>query len=550
MSASDPRRDLPEADDQFSDSGSSTSDELDITKDEGWEDVEPDDDSQPIVGLFSTDVYPDVQSMLKETKEKYNFDFRRIQKELDLDLLESIKLVNYIRSEVRAGNTKPDISSKAIFEDDIYMRPVLEDDALLYSLEDLGETEAEGDAPVSNATANAKKRVLELQEQLERLQGQFSEYRLAVQKSLDDQLSKEDDSSAAKGPTRKATDRLQEADADYFTSYSYNAIHESMLKDAIRTDSYRDFIYENKRLFKDKVVLDVGCGTGILSMFCAKAGAKMVIAVDNSNIIERAREIVYDNGFGDVIKCVRGKIEEVTLPVPQVDIIVSEWMGYGLLFEAMFDSVIYARDRYLAPGGLMVPSHATLRIAPLADPDFVASHISFWNDVYGFKMSSMLLGIHDEAQVRVIPPSSIVADSNLFLQLPLHTITKEELSFVKDFELTLKEDIDALDGFAIWFDIFFMPSCTSTIPANAVPVDMQKQGFVAFTTGPDGPETHWQQVVLLINHGQKEPAHLKKGQVIKGQIEYRKKEEKSRSLDIEVKWETEGESGKQGWSLQ
>lgn len=140
----------------------------------------------------------------------------------DLDLLESIKLVNYIRSEVRAGNTKPDISSKAIFEDDIYMRPVLEDDALLYSLEDLGETEAEGDAPVSNATANAKKRVLELQEQLERLQGQFSEYRLAVQKSLDDQLSKEDDSSAAKGPTRKATDRLQEADADYFTSYSYN----------------------------------------------------------------------------------------------------------------------------------------------------------------------------------------------------------------------------------------------------------------------------------------------------------------------------------------
>lgn len=78
-------------------------------------------------------------------------------------------------------------------------------------------------------------------------------------------------------------------------------IHESMLKDAIRTDSYRDFVYENKHLFKDKVVLDVGCGTGILSMFCAKAGAKKVIAVDNSNIIDRAREIVYDNGLGDVI---------------------------------------------------------------------------------------------------------------------------------------------------------------------------------------------------------------------------------------------------------
>ena len=54
-----------------------------------------------------------------------------------------------------------------------------------------------------------------------------------------------------------------------------------MLKDAVRTDSYRDFIYDNKGIFKDKVVLDVGCGTGILSMFCAKAGAKKVIAVDN-----------------------------------------------------------------------------------------------------------------------------------------------------------------------------------------------------------------------------------------------------------------------------
>lgn len=74
-----------------------------------------------------------------------------------------------------------------------------------------------------------------------------------------------------------------------------------MLKDAIRTDAYRDFVYDNKRIFKDKVVLDVGCGTGILSMFCAKAGAKKVISVDNSNIIDRAREIVYDNGLGDVV---------------------------------------------------------------------------------------------------------------------------------------------------------------------------------------------------------------------------------------------------------
>ena len=74
-----------------------------------------------------------------------------------------------------------------------------------------------------------------------------------------------------------------------------------MLKDTIRTDAYRDFIYENKHIFEGKVVLDVGCGTGILSMFCARAGAKKVIAVDNSDIIHKASENIFKNGFGETI---------------------------------------------------------------------------------------------------------------------------------------------------------------------------------------------------------------------------------------------------------
>lgn len=74
-----------------------------------------------------------------------------------------------------------------------------------------------------------------------------------------------------------------------------------MLKDTVRTEAYRDFIYENKNIFRDKIVLDVGCGTGILSMFCAKAGAKKVIAVDNSEIITNARAHVFANGLDDII---------------------------------------------------------------------------------------------------------------------------------------------------------------------------------------------------------------------------------------------------------
>lgn len=74
-----------------------------------------------------------------------------------------------------------------------------------------------------------------------------------------------------------------------------------MLKDTVRTDAYRRFIDENKDLFKGKVVLDVGCGTGILSMFCAQAGAAKVIAVDKSNVIQKARENVHENQLDNIV---------------------------------------------------------------------------------------------------------------------------------------------------------------------------------------------------------------------------------------------------------
>ncbi len=101
--------------------------------------------------------------------------------------------------------------------------------------------------------------------------------------------------------------------------------------------------------------MDIGCGTGILSMFAARAGAKKVIGVDNADIVHFAREIIKKNGFEDTITIVKGKIEEVELPVQEVDIIISEWMGYFLLYEAMLDTVLWARDKYLKKGGLILP---------------------------------------------------------------------------------------------------------------------------------------------------------------------------------------------------
>lgn len=61
---------------------STASEDSDVSNEEGWEDVEPEDDSQPVVGLFSDKVYPDVNALLQESKDKYGFDLRRTKKEL------------------------------------------------------------------------------------------------------------------------------------------------------------------------------------------------------------------------------------------------------------------------------------------------------------------------------------------------------------------------------------------------------------------------------------------------------------------------------------
>lgn len=73
----------------------------------------------------------------------------------------------------------------------------------------------------------------------------------------------------------------------YFKSYSHFGIHEEMLKDKVRTSAYMDAILKNKHLFKDKIVLDIGSGTGVLSMFAAKAGAKHVYAIDFAEIADK-----------------------------------------------------------------------------------------------------------------------------------------------------------------------------------------------------------------------------------------------------------------------
>lgn len=103
-------------------------------------------------------------------------------------------------------------------------------------------------------------------------------------------------------------------------------------QDAVRTAAYHDAIVGNASDFHDKVVLDVGTGSGILAYFAVKAGARKVYAVEASDVADRARILMQAVGLSDRIVVVKCKVEHLQLE-EKVDIIISEPMGFMLVHE-------------------------------------------------------------------------------------------------------------------------------------------------------------------------------------------------------------------------
>jgi len=310
----------------------------------------------------------------------------------------------------------------------------------------------------------------------------------------------------------------------YFDSYAHFGIHEEMLKDEVRTLTYRNSMWHNKHLFKGKVVLDVGCGTGILSMFAAKAGAKMVIGVDMSSIVDHAKQIVKDNKLDDVVTIIRGKVEEISLPegVDKVDIIISEWMGYCLFYESMLDTVLYARDKWLAPGGLMFPDRATLYVCGIEDRQYKDDKIHWWDEVYGFDMSCIRKVALTEPLVDTVDCNQVVTNSCLIKEIDIQTCTKEDIPFTSPFHLQIKRN-DYMQALVTYFNIEFT-KCHKR---------------VGFSTAPEARYTHWKQTVFYLD----DYLTCKKGDEVTGVFSMKPNTRNIRDLDFEIKVDFNGELG-------
>ena len=169
--------------------------------------------------------------------------------------------------------------------------------------------------------------------------------------------------------------------------YTEFEVHRSMIRDRVRTDAFRRAIEATVR--PGAVVLDVGAGSGILSLFAARAGAARVYAVEVTSIAVLAQELADANGVGHVVRVIQDDVMDVELP-ERVDVIVSEWLGGFGIDEGMLPPVIAARDRWLKPGGTIIPRSVTAWTALVRDR-YLGEMVAFLRaDPYGLDLEHLV----------------------------------------------------------------------------------------------------------------------------------------------------------------
>ncbi|KAJ8670484.1 hypothetical protein QAD02_001743 [Eretmocerus hayati] len=266
----------------------------------------------------------------------------------------------------------------------------------------------------------------------------------------------------------------------YFEAYEDLDVHRLMLDDKSRTLAYKNAIFNMKEHFADKIVMDVGAGTGILTIFCAQAGAKKVYAVEASNLANIIPQVAAENNVVDKVQVIPKLAEDINpCEIEKVDIIVSEWMGFYLIHEGMLDSVIFSRDNFLKEGGLMFPSVAKIYAAPCQFP----CYNELWNDVCGVSMKCVAELYRNSKSLKVlpqlIPKEDILADEKLLVWLDLNTTTIEELNRLGGQEsVMICSKSGKYQGIGIWFDVEF--------PDGSI-----------LSTSPQADPTHWKQFVIV-----------------------------------------------------
>lgn len=264
-----------------------------------------------------------------------------------------------------------------------------------------------------------------------------------------------------------------------------------MLDDEVRCNIFREALFS--RVQSGDVVLDVGAGTGILSIFAAQAGASRVYAVEATPIARFARELVDLNGFSDRIQVIEAPIEEVD-PPEAVDVIVSEWLGGYGVDENLLPLVLLARNRWLKRSGIILPEQVTAWLAPVWQSWLQDEHKRWRSHRYGIDLTPISERLSNEAyyEQHEIRPEHLMAEPQVMWTTDVYTESIWKSRQPYEASLRFRATYDGLvNGLAAWFVAEFGDD-------------------LVLTTGPEAPKTHWGRVLLPLE----EPLEVKEGTTI------------------------------------
>ena len=265
--------------------------------------------------------------------------------------------------------------------------------------------------------------------------------------------------------------------------------HFRMMNDEVRNQAYDAALKHYVKA--DSIVLDIGCGAGLLSMMAARAGAKHVYACEVHELMHhQAEKIFKDNGFQDSITAIRQVSTQLKVGkhLPEkADIIVAEVFDTGLLGEKALSTFEHAREHLLKPGGKILPKKASVQ-AVLIESDLLHKE-SIVHECNGFKVE----GLNE------LSPSYIQARLDAYPHKVLSEIqTVAEFDFHQSH---LKHDIETIeiepqtDGLAhaicFWFSLDFGHKNT-------------------LSTGPENEWNCWMQAISAFES----PIPLTKGQLL------------------------------------
>lgn len=265
--------------------------------------------------------------------------------------------------------------------------------------------------------------------------------------------------------------------------------HDSMLGDERRTRGFLDAIVRTVRA--GDVVLDLGCGTGVLSLFACLAGAARVYAVEHESVINVARDIVSRSQFDQRIDFIAGWSTRIDLPEP-VDVIISETIGNMAFEEGIVGSVTDARKRFLAPGGRLIPRSLELVTALVESPGDHADLDRWANPFYGFDFSPLRAMAVNTPLPTTLSERSLMSGARPIVRVDLTSV--EEGSVSGRVELSARRS-GWVHGLGCWFS-------SELSPGNVL------------TNGPPNRVPSWDQVLLPFD----EPFFLERGDIVRTEI--------------------------------